>query len=552
MKKLYKKLFAFSLVELMISLITISCIAAAFTPVITKKLKKQDVALSNISDISTNCSNREPKVSLNCELCTRQVCIKCGIATCEQGQYLDTNYCGCKDCSSKFSNCESCDNVSCLSCKSGKDGYYLKDGKCEKCTATVGGVYSDGKTCSGSCTTTEGSYCDENGTLRACTYKFSDGCIACTKDACTKCGLYYFLKSGDCARCIPYCYTCSNTSECQVCAQNYLYDSANKTCVLALGDTYIPNCSRFDKGQTISNYFCSSCSKNYIMTNSGRGRNACSTKCSDTIANCISCSSATQCYNCKAGYQLDSSKKCITCNVENCSSCTQGTTDTCEVCNSGYHLSDDNKSCIFNNNKFHCNDANFAQIQINGKKYCVTRRNMGDASIFTIPKSVIVADANEQCYSATQKCCWKGRTAENCDDTDKSYSGCNRTLCNWQAAKTICDSFGYLGKKWRLLSDDEFTQIIKFDTMGKGSNGFLFCDSIKTGLTSWCSGGDSSVFCPGSGSCTPSRNWTANETVPGLYAQARVLNGGGAAGVLGNGDYQYLGHGVRCITEMDD
>ena len=41
-----KKLIAFSLVELMISLITISCIVAAFTPVITKKLKKQDVAIS--------------------------------------------------------------------------------------------------------------------------------------------------------------------------------------------------------------------------------------------------------------------------------------------------------------------------------------------------------------------------------------------------------------------------------------------------------------------------------------------------------------------------
>ena len=38
-----KKLLAFSLIELMISLITISCIVAAFTPVVTKKLKNSNV-----------------------------------------------------------------------------------------------------------------------------------------------------------------------------------------------------------------------------------------------------------------------------------------------------------------------------------------------------------------------------------------------------------------------------------------------------------------------------------------------------------------------------
>ena len=37
---------AFSLIELMISLITISCITAAFTPVVTKKLKKSNVAVA--------------------------------------------------------------------------------------------------------------------------------------------------------------------------------------------------------------------------------------------------------------------------------------------------------------------------------------------------------------------------------------------------------------------------------------------------------------------------------------------------------------------------
>ena len=36
----------FSLIELMISLITISCITAAFTPIVTKKLKNSDVTVA--------------------------------------------------------------------------------------------------------------------------------------------------------------------------------------------------------------------------------------------------------------------------------------------------------------------------------------------------------------------------------------------------------------------------------------------------------------------------------------------------------------------------
>ena len=70
MKNMIKALKGFSLVELMISLITISCIAAAFTPVITKKLKKQDIALSlaQTSEITNQCSGYEPKFTSKCKL----------------------------------------------------------------------------------------------------------------------------------------------------------------------------------------------------------------------------------------------------------------------------------------------------------------------------------------------------------------------------------------------------------------------------------------------------------------------------------------------------
>ena len=40
-----KKILAFSLVELMISLIVISIVTAAFTPIVTKKLKTADQSI---------------------------------------------------------------------------------------------------------------------------------------------------------------------------------------------------------------------------------------------------------------------------------------------------------------------------------------------------------------------------------------------------------------------------------------------------------------------------------------------------------------------------
>ena len=62
--KSYKKAFAFSLIELLISLITISCIVAAFAPVITKKLNKIDTTLAlSLNDISTNCKDSEDVTS---------------------------------------------------------------------------------------------------------------------------------------------------------------------------------------------------------------------------------------------------------------------------------------------------------------------------------------------------------------------------------------------------------------------------------------------------------------------------------------------------------
>ena len=163
------KRIGFSLVELMISLITISCIAAAFTPVITKKLKKQDVALSlaQTSEITANCQD---KFGDDCKLCTKAYCETCE-KTCQDGQYAESKTCTCKNCSEhdKIKNdpltsqkCVKCSNDGCSACNnlgSDEGKYYINNGLCKNCP--------NDKICDGInamdkdvCTNKAGYYCE--------------------------------------------------------------------------------------------------------------------------------------------------------------------------------------------------------------------------------------------------------------------------------------------------------------------------------------------------------------------------------------------------------
>ena len=115
MKKNWIERFkGFSLVELMISLITISLITAAFAPIVTKKLSSMGITIGSFGGgNSTNPSG-----------CTAD-------KHCNVGYYLDEN-CVCQKCN--VSNCNSCDST----------GNY--------CTACKDGFVSDGN---GGCVTTE-------------------------------------------------------------------------------------------------------------------------------------------------------------------------------------------------------------------------------------------------------------------------------------------------------------------------------------------------------------------------------------------------------------
>ena len=103
----------FSLIELMISLITISCIAAALTPLITKKVTQSGVSVG-VGSLTSDCSS---KFSDGCILCDNKECF-----ICSEGYELSSGSCT-KDCSSLFGEgCNSCDDDECSACD---DGYNL-------------------------------------------------------------------------------------------------------------------------------------------------------------------------------------------------------------------------------------------------------------------------------------------------------------------------------------------------------------------------------------------------------------------------------------------
>ena len=174
-----KRFLGFSLVELMISLIVISIVTAAFAPLVTKKLKTSDMSVgSSSSDYifdETICNN---SVS-NCSVCVKDECVRC-----KTGFYLEDEIC--KICSN---NCSKCDSQS--GCKECEQGYYLEGVQCKACSA---------------------------------------GCTSCTSlSDCSNCKDGFLKTGSSCTKCPNHCFDCTNSTECKTCSSGYFL-TANKTC----------------------------------------------------------------------------------------------------------------------------------------------------------------------------------------------------------------------------------------------------------------------------------------------------------------------------------
>ena len=281
-------------------------------------------------------------------------------------------------------------------------------------------------------------------------------------------------------------------------------------------------------------------SGSWSMASNVSEANAYSVRCvSDTVANCATYSEANACTKCKTNYYLKNGKCNPVTKVENCTTYSP-TEDKCATCYDAYNLS--NNKCVFA-----CTGQYFMKIG----SLCVTKYNMGDNADTAIPTSagVTVVATGKTCGSKNDystKCCWKGGTSgTKCDSINGSYSGCNRTVCNWAAATAICANYTKDGKSWRLPTSSE---LLNWSTYSKtkGNNGLMLCDNYSDYLSAYC---DTSNSCPGTnfGDCHPYYVWSGT-----IQNSTRAYSYYLRKGSWDSPDYIFRTHAfsVRCVAEM--
>jgi len=129
-----------------------------------------------------------------------------------------------------------------------------------------------------------------------------------------------------------------------------------------------------------------------------------------------------------------------------------------------------------------------------------------------IASGVTIASAgSDSCTpSESNLCCWMGTTTTDCDSNNGGYSGCTRTVCDWRAAKKICESLNYQGKIWRLPTSGEWSLIgaqLDSISIGQGNEGLMLCDSSADYDSARC---EPAERCSGSynGRCLPYVVWS--------------------------------------------
>lgn len=335
--KIYKsKNSAFSLVELMISLITVSLISAAFAPVISKKLSKSMISLTSSSPIKLDCST----IDSDCNICNGTSCLLCN-KNCGTGKYKNNSRCKCLNCTTL--NCAECTSSTCTKCQ---DGYYLENNECKVCPK--GQKCPNGKT-QELCPVGYYQNEEKQTTCKTCTgnqYQNEEG-----KETCKTCNSGNYIPSStansSCLACNSNCTLCSeNANNCSSCKANYFL----------LGSSCL-NCP--------NNATCAGGTNSFICnTNYTKSGLYCAFSCPSgkyiSGTSCLTCPSNATCngtsvITCKSGYALSGTtcvKEKTTCNSNqyisgsNCLTCPNNATcdGTNFTCNSGYEKN--NGSCV--------------------------------------------------------------------------------------------------------------------------------------------------------------------------------------------------------------
>ncbi len=447
---------AFSLIELLISLITISVILASLAPVVTHKLKHGGVSVGS-KKLTMTCPNT---VGSSCTLCLGNQCIACPI-TCGN-QFKNTLTCKCESCS--IANCANCNSGAgqCDRCKAGYQksgnacaacsvGYYSNEGgSCQKCPK---GTKANAASAATGCITCNGEkeYQNEEGqtTCKTCNYGTSGGFVTDNYTKCSICGWGTYWNGSSCQNCSPGYYSSTfNATSCKACeVGKYQDNSKQPTCKKCSGDNEyqdttgqsscktcgansVPNASHTGCSSTCQT--TANCTGNqYLKDNctctacpSGQTPNSTKTGCDTVAADCSAdgkyyIAATNSCGDCAAG--------CKTCTSStSCSECTNATdyklvNGVCKAYK--YPASQADCDKLSNSKSIYIpldvNQYDKATLSSTGGThgFCMAKRNAGDLGgpeVSSAIKEIKAGDKKGTCdYDNGEKCCWVGHSGKS-------------------------------------------------------------------------------------------------------------------------------------------
>ena len=319
-----------------------------------------------------NCSpNYYRKSDDKCECCHDDQCNKfeqntCICLKCEHHYFVNSN----KKCELCSVNCNDCNETStnCTSCIG--DNSFLYNNTCYAC--------------------------EDNS---KCKNFFEKGC------ECEKCKDGFYNLNHQCKSCVNDCKTCSNSSECEICQDNYFLDSTGqcsecpKTCAIKKSD----NCQ------------CETCIEGYFMNSSEKCQECDTTKCKKCEGN------ADNCTQCKENYFFDELKKCEQCD-EKCKTCSKEKTN-CTSCDDGFFLTKENKCDKCDSKCLTCSDG--------GESECLSCNTSDEYKYY-----LIYDDYNKTCV---KDCSKSGRELDEINFECKPLRKNNGTDENKQPQKSSAD-----------------------------------------------------------------------------------------------------------------
>jgi len=157
---------------------------------------------------------------------------------------------------------------------------------------------------------------------------------------CSKCASGYVNNTTSCTSgTVTNCDVYDSSGNCTLCSSGYIL--AYGYCMNLPSET---NCSQGSVNTTNNTFSCSTCKTGYLLSNDSTILN--DTVCIDfvTTPNCISYNGIT-CTECSSSYYLNNGSCTLrTVSDANCATYDK-LADECDVCNAGYLISSDNKSC---------------------------------------------------------------------------------------------------------------------------------------------------------------------------------------------------------------